>query len=123
MPRPAVKNRAAPGSVWARTNKARVERLVVAGLMTPAGLAVVEAAKADGSWSAFDDVDNLVMPDDLTAALAANPDAEQFFSGLSASMRRLSLCWIASAKRPETRASRIAKVVTDAAEGRARYSA
>ena len=111
------------GSVWARTNKARVERLIADGLMTPAGLAVIEAAKADGSWNAFDDVDDLVVPDDLAEALEADSDAEQFFSGLSASIRRLSLYWIASAKRPETRAARIAQVVADASEGRARSGA
>ena len=65
------------GSAWARTNKERVERLVAQGLMTDAGLAAVEAAKADGSWHALDDVENLVVPGDLLAALAANTAAAE----------------------------------------------
>lgn len=56
-----------PGSSWARTNKARVERLIAEGLMTPAGLAVIDAAKADGSWTGLDEVEDLVVPDDLAA--------------------------------------------------------
>ena len=56
-------------SGWARTNKQRIERLTAAGLMAPAGLAVVEAAKADGSWTLLDAVEDLLVPDDLAAAL------------------------------------------------------
>lgn len=63
------------GSPWARTNKVRVERLVAQGLMTDAGLAAVEAAKADGCWQALDDVEDLGIPDDLAAVRAANPTA------------------------------------------------
>jgi uncharacterized protein YdeI (YjbR/CyaY-like superfamily) len=107
-----------PGSAWARSNKARVERLLEQGLMEPAGLAAVEAAKADGSWSALDDVEDLVVPDDLAAALAAEPAAARYFYGLSDSARKLSLYWIASAKRPETRAKRIEQTARNAAEGR-----
>jgi uncharacterized protein YdeI (YjbR/CyaY-like superfamily) len=63
------------GSGWARTNKERVGRLIAQGLMENAGLAAIEAAKADGSWHALDDVEDLVVPDDLAAALAADPAA------------------------------------------------
>src|SRR5215207_9057705 len=62
-----------PGSGWARTNKERVERLTAAGLMTPAGQRVIDAAKADGSWTRLDDVENLVVPDDLAAAFENRP--------------------------------------------------
>jgi uncharacterized protein YdeI (YjbR/CyaY-like superfamily) len=109
-----------PGSAWARTNKARVEELTAQGLMAPAGLAVVAAAKADGSWTALDDVEDLAVPDDLAAALAARPEAEAFFRTLSPSPRKLALFRIASAKRPETRARRVAETVEDAAAGRVR---
>ena len=64
-----------PGSGWARPNKERVERLTAAGLMTPAGQRVIDAARADGSWSRLDDVENLVVPDDLAAALDSRPPA------------------------------------------------
>ena len=62
-----------PTSGWARTNKARVERLIADGLMLPAGLAAIEEAKRNGSWTLLDDVENLVVPDDLAAALVADP--------------------------------------------------
>jgi uncharacterized protein YdeI (YjbR/CyaY-like superfamily) len=108
-----------PRSVWARTNKVRVERLERLGLMTPAGRAVIEVAKADGSWDLLNDVDDLVVPDDLASLLAASPPAKKSFEALPASGKRMALYWIASAKRPETRAARVAETVRAAAEGRA----
>ena len=108
-----------PGSVWAKTNKARVEQLTREGLMQPAGVAVVEAAIADGSWGLLDNVEDLVVPDDLVAALAAAPSAAHNFASFSPGVKKLALYWIASAKRPETRAKRIAETTSAAAEGRA----
>jgi len=84
----------------------------------PVALAAVEAAKADGSWNTLDDVDALVVPDDLAAALATSPEAEVGFQALSASQRKIALYWIASAKRPETRAKRVDETARAAAEGR-----
>ncbi len=104
-----------PGSMWAASNKARVERLIAEGRMTPAGLAPIEAAKADGSWDAFNDVDALEHPDDLLGALAANPDAKRNYDAFPDSSKRMILYWIASAKRTETRAKRIATTVELAA--------
>ena len=106
------------GSVWAATNKARVERLLAAGLMTPAGLRAMEAAKADGSWDALADVDAMRVPDDLAAALAGEPEAARGFETLGASMKKPILFWVTSAKRPETRARRIEEVLRYAAAGR-----
>ena len=106
-----------PGSTWAQTNKRRVERLIAEDLMTPAGMAVIEAAKADGSWTMLDDVENLVVPDDLAAALAENPEAESTFSAFAPSAKKPILYYIKSAKRPETRARRIEKTVRMAARG------
>ena len=106
------------GSTWSRSNKIRVEKLIAEGRMTPAGLAPIEAAKADGSWSSLDDVENLVVPEDLVAALDTNGDAACGFGAMSASQRKMALFWISSAKRPETRARRIAKTVEAATEGR-----
>jgi uncharacterized protein YdeI (YjbR/CyaY-like superfamily) len=107
-----------PGGNWAKTNKERVARLSEAGLMTPAGLAIVEAAKADGSWDLLTDAENLVIPDDLAAALAAVPEAAERFSALSASVQAQALYWIATAKRAETRTARIAATVNAAGNGR-----
>ena len=107
------------GSIWSALNKARVERLREAGLLAPAGLARIEAAMADGSWGILDRVEALEMPEDLAAALAAVRGAEAGFSALAASMRKPLLYWVLSAKRPQTRAGRVAAVVEAAAEGRA----
>jgi uncharacterized protein YdeI (YjbR/CyaY-like superfamily) len=108
-----------PGSVWARSNKGRVARLVEAGLMAPAGTAAVAAAQADGSWDLLSDIDDLAVPRDLEDALGATPGATDGFAALSASAKRMTLYWIAGAKRPETRARRIAETATAATEGRA----
>ena len=86
-------------------------RLIEQGLMTPAGLAVIEVAKANGTWTAYDAIDELAVPEDLASALAANPAAEQHWHGFSVSVKKGILYFIASAKRPETRAKRIARTV------------
>lgn len=112
-----------PGSQWSPSNKARVERLTAEGLMTPAGLAAVEAAKANGSWTLLDDVEALVVPGDLAEALASNSAAGGFFAALPDSRRKMILYWIASAKRAETRARRIADSVEAASEGRMPFQA
>lgn len=104
------------GSGWSRPNKERIARLVAAGLMLPAGTAVVEAAVADGSWSALDDVENLVEPPELAAALDADPRARGHWDAFPRSAKRAILEWISTAKRPETRATRIAETARLAAE-------
>ena len=100
---------------WARTNKARVERLIAAGLMLPAGFDAIDEAKRNGSWTRLDDVENLVVPDDLATALVANPPARERWDAFSRSPRRAILDWISQAKRPETRARRIAEAAESAA--------
>ena len=106
------------GSTWSRSNKERVARLIERGLMTPTGLAAIEAAHANGSWELLDDVEDLVVPEDLTAALETMPAAASFFAGLSPSPKKLILYWVGSAKRPETRARRIDETLRAAADGR-----
>ncbi len=105
-----------PKSGWSKINKGRVERLIAQGLMTPAGLAKIEAAKADGSWNALDEADALVVPDDLRDALAANADAQRHFDAFPPGSRKIILQWVASARKPETRAKRIAETVHLAAQ-------
>jgi uncharacterized protein YdeI (YjbR/CyaY-like superfamily) len=97
------------GSGWARPNKERVARLIAAGLMTPAGLAKIEAAQRDGSWSRLDAVEALEVPPDLAAALATYPAARGHFDASPRSARRAILAWIVSAKTDATRAKRIAE--------------
>jgi uncharacterized protein YdeI (YjbR/CyaY-like superfamily) len=96
-----------PGSGWSRSNKDRVERMLDAGQMTAAGLAKIEAAKADGSWNVLDAIENLEVPEDLAAALASYDAAGEHFEAFPRSVKRSILEWIASAKRPVTRAKRI----------------
>lgn len=105
-------------SAWSRPNKERVERLIDAGLMAPAGLRVIEAARADGSWDTLNDVDDLLVPPDLAIALAAVPAAAQGFEAMSPSSKKPILFWVTSAKRNETRARRIAEIVRYVAVGR-----
>ncbi len=99
-----------PRSVWAASNKARVERLTRDGRMAPAGVAAIERAKGNGSWSILDAVERLEVPDDLAAALAARPPAAANFAAFPPSARRMLLAWVVTAVRPETRAARVAEV-------------
>ncbi len=104
-----------PGSVWSKLNKERVARLVEAGLMTEAGLSKIEAAKRDGSWSSLDAVESLEVPPDLRRALDAVPKAAANFAAFNNSTRKRFLHRINDARRPETRARRIAEAVERAA--------
>ena len=107
-----------PGSSWSRVNKERVERLVAEGLMALAGLAAVDAARRDGSWTALDEVEQLREPDDLRAALAAAAAARAAWDGFPRSTRRAILEWIGAAKTARTREKRVATTVAEAAVGR-----
>jgi uncharacterized protein YdeI (YjbR/CyaY-like superfamily) len=101
-----------PRSAWAQSNKLRVARLVEQGLMTPAGLAAIEAAKANGSWDRFTAAESLVVPPELKKAINANEKAKKHWPAFTDSQRRTFLYWLASAKRDETRTKRIAQIVT-----------
>ncbi|MEM1041890.1 MAG: YdeI/OmpD-associated family protein [Bacteroidota bacterium] len=95
------------GSGWSRPNKERVARMTAARKMTPAGQAKVDAAKADGSWTALDAIEDLVVPDDLAAAFDAHPGSTEHWAAFPRSAKRGILEWIATAKRDATRARRI----------------
>ena len=107
-----------PRSPWSRVNKERIERLIAEGLMAEPGLAKIEAAKADGSWAAYDAIEDMVIPDDLEQALLANLLAHELFYAFSASTKKQLLWWVASARRSETRAKRIAQLVDAAGQNR-----
>ena len=102
-------------SVWAASNKARVERLIDEGRMAPAGLAAIERAKANGSWEILDSAERLEVPEDLRAALQARPPAAVNFAAFPPSARKMLLGWVALARRPETRAARITEIAEAAA--------
>ncbi len=107
-----------PNSTWSAVNKARLEKLLPSGLMTERGLRAIEVAKANGSWEILDSVERLEVPEDLAEALDADPAARTFFDAMPPGARKQHLWFVISAKRPETRAARVAKVVSEAAAGR-----
>ncbi|WP_341578083.1 YdeI/OmpD-associated family protein [Microbacterium schleiferi] len=108
--------RAASG--WAATNKARIALLEAQGLLAEAGIRAVEVAKDNGTWTVLDEAEAGIDPADLVAALDANPAARANWDAFPVSARKYGLQQIALAKRPETRAARIAKIVAGAAEGK-----
>lgn len=109
-------------SIWSKRNREHVARLVESGEMRPAGLAAVEAAKADGRWErAYDGPSSAAVPADLAAALAASPAAEARFRTLKSRNRFAILHRVQTAVKPETRARRIAKLVGMLARGETPY--
>lgn len=100
---------------WSKINKEKILQLIESGMMTPAGLEVIETAKQNGSWTILDEVEELTIPSDLEAALNTNANAMDFFLGLSKSIKKMLLQWIVLAKRQETRQKRINEIVTNAA--------
>jgi uncharacterized protein YdeI (YjbR/CyaY-like superfamily) len=100
-----------PKSGWSALNRARVERLLAAGLMTAAGLRVVEAAKKSGAWEAWKPIEDLTVPPDLAEAIRASPDASRNWASYSASRRKGVLYRLAGARRPETRARYLRDIV------------
>ncbi|MFP3913869.1 MAG: YdeI/OmpD-associated family protein [Actinomycetota bacterium] len=105
------------GGIWSRSNKERVERLAARGLMTPRGQAVIDAARADGSWSQYDDVEEMVVHSDLAAALDSAPGARARYEGLAPSRKKQYLWWVYSAKRSDTRQGRIAEMIRRLTQG------
>ncbi|MEM7800395.1 MAG: YdeI/OmpD-associated family protein [Chloroflexota bacterium] len=103
---------------WAKSYKDRVAVLTKEGRMHPAGLRSVEIAKANGMWDFMNDVDALIKPDDLTAALEAHPPALEHYEKFPDSAKRDILRWIKIAKKAETRAKRIHKAATMAAQNK-----
>src|SRR6476661_1145341 len=101
-----------PRSKWSQINRDKAEALIKAGRMHPAGQAQVDAAKADGRWAAaYAGQRSATVPDDLADALAADPQAKAFFETLSGANRFAILYRVHDAKKPQTRAARIAKFV------------
>lgn len=106
-----------PKSTWTRLNRRRVADMEAAGLMTPAGRRAVEVAKANGWWTILDPVEDLIEPDDLTAALDGDQAARDQWDQFPAGARKAMLFWVISAARPETRQRRIDTIVGKAATG------
>ncbi len=105
-------------SKWSKINRAAALKLIADGKMQPAGLAEVERAKRDGRWkAAYASARRVTLPADLRAALAAEPKAKAFFAKIDGANRYAVLYRVHEAKKPETRAARIAKFVAMLARG------
>ena len=101
-----------PRSAWSKINRSKAEAFIESGIMTAAGLHEVESAKADGRWdAAYDGQRTATVPPDLEAAWHGRPKAQAFFKSLDSQNRYAILYRIQQAKRPETRARRIATFV------------
>jgi len=103
---------------WAASYKRRAERLEAEGRLHPAGRAAIAAAKAAGRWDETAEVDALIVPPDLSDALAADVDADRFFQTAAPSYRRNVLRWLHGAKKAETRTRRIAQITALSSQGR-----
>lgn len=109
-------SRRKPNSTWSKINKDKVERLIASGQMAEAGMASIEVAKQNGSWTILDDVEALIIPPDLEAAFAGKPPSKAYFQSLGKSAQKLILSWLVLAKTPETRQKRLAEIVESAAK-------
>jgi uncharacterized protein YdeI (YjbR/CyaY-like superfamily) len=104
-----------PKSNWSKVNKNKVDALIKEGKMQPAGKAMIDYAKKTGTWNALDEVEMLTEPEDLLQAFKKEKQAYSHWQAFSRSSKRGILEWINTAKRPETRAKRIAETVAKAA--------
>jgi uncharacterized protein YdeI (YjbR/CyaY-like superfamily) len=105
-----------PKSVWSAPNRARVEKMIAAGLMTAAGMAMITLAKKSGTWEALKQIEQLELPADLKKAVNTNIAAKKNWPRLTPGRRKMFLYWLNDAKRPETRATRIASIVDRVAQ-------
>jgi uncharacterized protein YdeI (YjbR/CyaY-like superfamily) len=100
-------------SIWSKLNKDRAEALIAAGRMLPSGMREIEKAKEDGRWElAYTSASNSVVPDDLRAALDANPKASAFFATLNSRNRYAILFRVQNAKMPATRGRKIDEFIS-----------
>ncbi len=107
-----------PRSKWSEKNRKRAEQLLAEGRIAPAGLTEIEAAKAEGRWdAAYASASTADVPEDLAAALDANPQARAFFDTLTGANRYAILYRVHDAKKSETRAARITRFVAMCAAG------
>lgn len=109
-------SRRSPKSNWSQVNKRKVAALLEQNLMAPAGLAMVELAKQNGTWTALDKVHAIEIPPEMAAMFKQNKTAEQNFMAFPPSTKRGILEWILNAKTTETRMKRITETVSLAAQ-------
>lgn len=111
-------SRRKPRGTWSKVNKEKIKRLIDAELMSEAGFETIEAAKQNGSWTILDEVEELIVPEDLQNAFNTWLGSEEYFSGLSKSVRKAMLQWLVLARQPETRQKRISEIAELASQKR-----
>ncbi len=102
---------------WAKSYKDRAAKLIAEGKMQKAGFLSIEQSKENGLWDFMNDVDQLIIPDDLKAALKKRPGAFEFFDQINPSSKRFALRWLKLAKTDKTRQNRIQKLVNLSSKG------
>ncbi|PCJ96562.1 MAG: hypothetical protein COA50_07230 [Flavobacteriaceae bacterium] len=100
-----------PKSVWSKVNKSYIIKLSANGAMHESGLAKIALAKKNGSWTALDDVENGIIPEDLQVAFTASPTAFKNYRNFSRGYRKSYLYWLNQAKRETTRLKRITEII------------
>ncbi|RAJ16864.1 YdeI/OmpD-associated family protein [Olleya aquimaris] len=100
-----------PKSVWSALNKAYIKDLIAEDLMHPKGLEIIKIGKQNGSWTALDDVEKGVIPQELQIAFNKNPKAFENYNNFAPSYRKSYLYWLNQAKRETTRQKRIAEII------------
>jgi uncharacterized protein YdeI (YjbR/CyaY-like superfamily) len=100
-----------PNSTWSKLNKQYVSQLEADGLIHESGWKAIELARESGAWTAMDDVENLVIPDDLQNAFNENPLAFENYTNFTGGYKKSSLAWLQQAKRHETRKKRIREII------------
>ncbi|MEH0154476.1 YdeI/OmpD-associated family protein [Limibacter armeniacum] len=103
-------------SNWSKVNKDKVKTLIEQGLMKEEGYKSIEIAKENGSWTILDEVEALVIPEDLKAEFANHKGSIEYFESLSASIKKILLHWVVSAKRLETRQKRMIEIAENASK-------
>ena len=102
---------------WAKTYKERAAKLISEGKMHESGLKAIEISKSNGLWDFMDDVDNLIIPKDLSYELSKRDGAADFFNSINPSSKRFALRWVKLAKTDKTRKNRIRKLAELSAKG------
>ena len=98
-------------SVWSKLNKTLIDELIASNLMHESGLKKIDEAKKNGSWTALDDVENGIIPEDLQIAFDQHAKAFSNYNQFSRTYQKSYLYWLHQAKRPETRARRIKEII------------
>lgn len=107
-----------PTSTWSKVNKEKIKQLIIDNKMTDAGFACIEIAKQNGSWTILDEVEELIIPKDLSKEFRDNKGSKKYFLSLSKSKRKYLLQWIVLAKQPQTRQKRIDEIALCASEAK-----